>query len=85
MSVAVPLCNSLALVCTTVTAAAIGEHVAKPLYVVLGIGFILAGKCTCCVFANENMLVRHDSTCIKRACTGATKHYAQVASVALTF
>jgi hypothetical protein len=50
MSVAVPLCNSLALVCTTVTAAAIGEHVAKPTYVVLGIGFILAGECVYSVF-----------------------------------
>jgi hypothetical protein len=57
MSVAVPLCNALALVCTTVTAAAIGEHVAKPLYVVLGIGFILAGKLhKACWFAMDNTM-----------------------------
>jgi hypothetical protein len=69
MSVAVPLCNSLALVCTTVTAAAIGEHVAKPTYVLLGIGFILAGKRTCCAFAEENVLAQDTQLVIYEPCT----------------
>eukprot|EP00611_Tribonema_gayanum_P009339 TRINITY_DN19145_c0_g1_i1.p1 TRINITY_DN19145_c0_g1~~TRINITY_DN19145_c0_g1_i1.p1 ORF type:complete len:148 (+),score=15.78 TRINITY_DN19145_c0_g1_i1:26-469(+) len=52
MAVAVPACNSLALVFTTLTAAAIGEPVAKPLQTALGIVLILTGV-TLCVMANR--------------------------------
>ena len=47
ISVAVLACNALALVCTTVTAAAMGETLAKPLETAVGLSLVLAGVALC--------------------------------------